>query len=99
MRSSLRCKPLVLVKICHTTGWKGKNGVEQAKLQDQSGDTFQLCQNKYLLNVFKKDVAEQMRIYMMFHIKKAFASFGSCIYAATQTDEHIPTLPSMSEGQ
>ena len=31
--------------------------------------------------------------------KKDYARFGMHIYATTRTDEHIPTKPSMPEGQ
>ena len=60
----------VLVKICHTAGWKNEKGEEQTKPRGLSWETFQLWQNEYLLYVFKKDAAEQMCIYLTFHVKK-----------------------------
>ena len=61
----------VLVKICHTAGWKNEKGEEQDKPQGQTWDTLQLCENEYILNVFKGDVAEKLCIYLTFHIKKS----------------------------
>ena len=89
----------VIVKICHTTGWKDEKGEEQDEPWCQTWVTLQLCQNEYLLNVFKKDVAEQMRIYLTFHVKK-LTRILVCVFMQRleQMNTRLPALPSLPEG-
>jgi len=85
-------------KTCHTAGWKNEKGEEQTKPQGLSWETFQLCQNEYLLSVSKKNMAEQIRIHLTFHVKKPTQVLVRVfMQRLDQMNTYLPYLPCLKD--
>lgn len=88
--------PLV-TKICHEP-YVDKDGNEQSTPRGQSWESLALVQREFLLTVFRKDAAEQQRIYMSFYLKKPQRmTIRMFVARLEQLNNQLPFLPCLKD--
>lgn len=86
----------IVDRVTKCARWKDENGNRKTNPRGHTWESLELCQRKFLLQVFKKDAAETQRLYMSHGLRKpgrmTIRQFIQRLQKLSRDIRYLPTL-------